>query len=45
MRFVVDGQDLLDYLRHEGIYADGTIEARRPGIILAGSQHAQEGRA
>jgi CheY-like chemotaxis protein len=34
MRFVVDGQDLMDYLRHEGVYADGSIEATRPGIIL-----------
>jgi CheY-like chemotaxis protein len=34
MRFVVDGQDLLDYLRLEGAYADGSIEATRPGIIL-----------
>ncbi len=34
MRFVVDGQDLLDYLRHEGVYANGRIEAKRPGIIL-----------
>jgi CheY-like chemotaxis protein len=34
MRFVVDGQDLMDYLRHEGVYADGSIEATRPGILL-----------
>jgi CheY-like chemotaxis protein len=34
MRFVVDGQDLMDYLRHQGIYADGVIEAPRPGVIL-----------
>jgi CheY-like chemotaxis protein len=34
MRFVVDGQDLMDYLRHEGVYADGSIESARPGIIL-----------
>jgi CheY-like chemotaxis protein len=34
MRFAVDGQDLLDYLRHEGRYADGTVDAPRPGIIL-----------
>ena len=34
MRFVVDGQDLMDYLRHEGRYADGSIEAPRPGVIL-----------
>ena len=34
MRFCVDGQDLLDYLRREGEYADPTVEAPRPGIIL-----------
>ena len=34
MRFAVDGQDLLDYLRLEGRYAEGSIEAPRPGIIL-----------
>jgi CheY-like chemotaxis protein len=34
MRFVVDGQDLMDYLRREGRYADPSVEARRPGIIL-----------
>jgi CheY-like chemotaxis protein len=34
MRFAVDGQDLMDYLRHQGKYASGEIEAPRPGIIL-----------
>jgi CheY-like chemotaxis protein len=34
MRFVVDGQDLMDYLRHEGRYADAGVDAPRPGIIL-----------
>jgi CheY-like chemotaxis protein len=34
MRFVVDGQDLLDYLRREGHYADPSADVRRPGIIL-----------
>ena len=34
MRFVVDGQDLMDYLRREGRYADGSVEAPRPGVIL-----------
>ncbi len=34
MRFVVDGQDLMDYLRREGSYADPTADAPRPGIIL-----------
>jgi CheY-like chemotaxis protein len=33
LRFVVDGQDLIDYLRHEGKYAGGA-DAPRPGIIL-----------
>ncbi|HWF75334.1 MAG TPA: response regulator [Solirubrobacteraceae bacterium] len=34
MRFVVDGQDLMDYLRREGRYADPSVDAPRPGIIL-----------
>jgi CheY-like chemotaxis protein len=34
MRFVVDGQDLLDYLRRDGEYADPAVDAPRPGIIL-----------
>lgn len=34
MRFVVDGQDLMDYLRREGRYSDQLVEAPRPGIIL-----------
>jgi CheY-like chemotaxis protein len=34
VRFVVDGQDLLDYLRREGDYADPSVDAPRPGIIL-----------
>jgi two-component system response regulator len=33
MRFVCDGQELIDYLRHEGAYADGA-DAPEPGIIL-----------
>ena len=33
LRFVRDGQDLMDYLRHEGEYGDGA-DAPRPGIIL-----------
>jgi CheY-like chemotaxis protein len=33
MRFVVDGQELMDYLRHDGAYADG-VGAPEPGIIL-----------
>jgi CheY-like chemotaxis protein len=32
MKFAVDGQDLLDYLRHEGRWT--AEEAPRPGIIL-----------
>jgi CheY-like chemotaxis protein len=32
MRFVCDGQELIDYLRHEGAYADGA-DAPEPGII------------
>jgi CheY-like chemotaxis protein len=34
MRFVCDGQELLDYLRSEGAYADPSVPAPRPGIIL-----------
>jgi len=34
LRFVVDGQDLMDYLRREGAYGAGGLEAPRPGIIL-----------
>ena len=34
MKFVVDGQDLLDYLRHEGRWAGPDVDAPRPGIIL-----------
>jgi CheY-like chemotaxis protein len=33
MRFAVDGQDLMDYLRQEGKYSDPR-SAPRPGIIL-----------
>jgi CheY-like chemotaxis protein len=33
MRFVVDGQELMDYLRRQGAYADGA-DAPEPGIIL-----------
>ncbi len=34
MKFAVDGQDLLDYLRREGRWADPSVDAPRPGIIL-----------
>ncbi|MGH2870168.1 MAG: response regulator [Solirubrobacteraceae bacterium] len=34
MKFVVDGQDLLDYLRREGRWAGPEVDAPRPGIIL-----------
>ena len=34
LRFVVDGQDLMDYLRREGRYAGGNGDAPTPGIIL-----------
>jgi CheY-like chemotaxis protein len=34
MRFVVDGEDLMHYLRGEGAYADGGIDAPWPGLIL-----------
>jgi CheY-like chemotaxis protein len=34
MRFVVDGDDLMQYLRGTGVYADGGKPAQRPGLIL-----------
>ena len=34
LRFVVDGEDLMDYLHRRGAYADGGVEAPVPGIIL-----------
>ncbi len=34
MRFVVDGQDLIDYLRRQGPYSKADNESPRPGIIL-----------
>jgi CheY-like chemotaxis protein len=34
MRFVEDGQDLLDYLRHTGAYSDASTPSPRPSIIL-----------
>jgi CheY-like chemotaxis protein len=34
MRFVVDGDDLMQYLRGEGAYRPGGIAAPRPGLIL-----------
>jgi len=34
MRFAVDGQDLMDYLRRRGSYADPSVDAPRPGLIL-----------
>jgi len=34
MRFVTDGQDLMDYLRRGGRYADPSVDAPRPGVIL-----------
>lgn len=33
LRFVADGEELLEYLRHEGRYADPAV-APRPGLIL-----------
>lgn len=34
VRFVSDGQELIDYLRHQGPYAGGAADAPVPGIIL-----------
>ncbi|MBN2621496.1 response regulator [candidate division WOR-3 bacterium] len=33
LRFVVDGEDLMDYLHHRGKYQDAALSPR-PGIIL-----------
>jgi CheY-like chemotaxis protein len=34
VRFVIDGDDLMHYLRREGAYAAGGTPAPRPGLIL-----------
>lgn len=34
MRFVHDGEELLDYLHRRGAYADAASGAPRPGVIL-----------
>ena len=34
LRFVVDGEELMDYLRRRGQYADAARDAPRPGMIL-----------
>jgi CheY-like chemotaxis protein len=34
LRFVNDGQDLLDYLRRQGRWGDPSVHAPLPGIIL-----------
>jgi CheY-like chemotaxis protein len=34
LRFVVDGEDLMHYLRGQGAYAEGGLPAPRPGLIL-----------
>ena len=34
MRFVHDGEELMDYLHRRGRYGDGGSEAPRPGVIL-----------
>jgi CheY-like chemotaxis protein len=34
IRFVVDGEDLMHYLRGQGAYAAGGTPAPRPGLIL-----------
>jgi len=45
MKFAVDGQDLLDYLRREGRWAGPGIDAPRPGIIpLALNMPKKDGR-
>jgi CheY-like chemotaxis protein len=34
LRFVVDGEDLMHYLRRQGAYGHGGVPAPRPGLIL-----------
>jgi CheY-like chemotaxis protein len=34
VRFVVDGDDLMQYLRGQGAYATGGVPSPRPGLIL-----------
>jgi CheY-like chemotaxis protein len=34
IRYVVDGEDLMNYLHGKGPYAPGGIPAQRPGLIL-----------
>src|SRR3954471_12575293 len=34
MRFAVDGEDLMQYLRGEGPYASEDVDAPKPGLIL-----------
>ena len=34
VKFAVDGQDLMEYLRREGQYAGPGVDAPRPGMIL-----------
>jgi CheY-like chemotaxis protein len=34
IRFVVDGDDLMQYLHRQGVYAEGGVAAPRPGLIL-----------
>lgn len=41
LRFVVDGQELTDYLNHSGKYCE-PVSAPRPSLIR--SEHAQKGR-
>ena len=34
LHFVVDGEDLMDYLHRRGAYAEGGTDAPTPGVIL-----------
>ncbi len=34
MRFVHDGQELVDYLKRRGRFSDPSVDAPRPGVIL-----------
>jgi len=44
MRFVYDGEELMDYLRGRGEYGDGGRDAPEPGIILLDLNMPKMGR-
>ena len=44
LRFVVDGEDLMDYLRHRGAYAGGNAQPRPDLILLDLNMPKKDGR-